>query len=115
MIKNIDASRPCNTDLVDTRLLLEDYRALKAKINEIIDVINNNDDECLECVRLREMLDALIKPKLKSIQFRIDEICNEMNKYYFSHKEQQELAERLNEEGYEKYEAIEAVKHYCRQ
>jgi guanylate kinase len=51
---------------------------------------------------------------MKSIQFRIDEICNEMNKYYFSPKQQEELSERLNNEGYDKYEAIEAVKHYCR-
>jgi hypothetical protein len=50
----------------------------------------------------------------KNIQFRIDEICREMDKYYFSPSQQDELTERLANEGYGKYESVEAVRHYCR-
>jgi len=40
MIEKIDATRPCKCETADVIKLLQDYRALKAKLNEVIDIVN---------------------------------------------------------------------------
>jgi hypothetical protein len=69
MIQKIDATIPRGNDLgpgMPGNRCAENEREVRAKINEIIDVVNNNN-ECQECVRLRAMLNALLIPT-----FRID-------------------------------------------